>query len=99
LNEYTTSWRRLILNAPIQGSAAEAIKLAAAKVINDCGVAGTSPLRLMVHDELVCEVFADEVEEFSKCLTNAMISASESLHPGIHAGVELGHGHAWSAKI
>ena len=99
LNEYTSAWRRLILNAPIQGSAAEAIKLAAVRMVNDCGVSGTSPLRLMVHDELCCEVPSEEVEEFSACLTNAMISASESLHPGIRAGIELGHGSAWSAKL
>lgn len=102
LNPYTSAWRRLILNAPIQGSAAEAIKLSTINVIKNWhGTLNVSPscLRLSVHDELVCEVSKDKVEEFSKVLTDAMISASESLHPGIHAGVELGHGSAWSAKV
>jgi DNA polymerase-1 len=102
LNQYTNSWRRLILNAPIQGSAAEAIKLSAVNLIKNWN-GGTIPLqsvlRLMVHDELVCEIPKDDVEKFSQVLTEAMISASESLHPGILAGVELGHGSAWSAKV
>jgi DNA polymerase I-like protein with 3'-5' exonuclease and polymerase domains len=54
---------------------------------------------MLVHDELVCEVASDDVENFSQVLTEAMISASESLHPGISAGVELGHGSEWSAKL
>jgi DNA polymerase-1 len=102
LNEYTSSWKRLILNAPIQGSAAEAIKLAAVNLVKDWhGSLNVLPsaLRLMVHDELCCEVAEDDVEKFSEVLSNAMISASEMLHPGIHASVELGHGHSWASKI
>ena len=101
LNQYTSSWRRLILNAPIQGSAAEAIKLSAIRLMKNWHgtMPVTSALRMLVHDELVCEVASDDVENFSQVLTEAMISASESLHPGISAGVELGHGSAWSAKL
>jgi DNA polymerase-1 len=102
LNEYTTAWKRLKLNAPIQGSAAEAIKLSAVNLIK--GWHGgldvlPSVLRLMVHDELASEVASGNVGRFTPVLTNAMISASESLHPGIQAGVEVGVGSAWSAKI
>jgi DNA polymerase-1 len=102
LNQYTSSWRRLILNAPIQGSAAEAIKLSAVNLVKSWhGSLNVLPscLRLMVHDELCCEVASDDVERFSEVLSTAMISASESLHPGIRASVELGHGKNWSAKI
>jgi DNA polymerase-1 len=101
LNQYTNAWRRLILNAPIQGSAAEAIKLSAIRLMKNWHgtMPVTSALRMLVHDELVCEVASDDVENFSQVLTEAMISASESLHPGISAGVELGHGSEWSAKL
>jgi DNA polymerase-1 len=102
LNEYTNAWRRLILNAPIQGSAAEAFKLAVISLVKDWhGSLNVlvSVLRLFVHDEIVAEILKTDFEKFAPVLERAMISASESLHPGISAGVELGHGSAWSSKI
>jgi DNA polymerase-1 len=102
LNEYTNAWRRLILNAPIQGSAAEAFKLGVINtVVNWHGTLNIlkSILRLFVHDEEVCEVLKSESERFVEVLTRSMVEASESLHPGIKAGVEVGVGRTWAAKV
>jgi len=102
LNQYTTAWRRLKLNAPIQSSAAEAFKLAVINLVKEWhgGLdVRQSVMRLFVHDEIVCELHKDEVEKFSEVLSRVMIDASESLHPGIKAGVELGVGQSWDAKI
>lgn len=102
LNEYTSAWRRLILNAPIQGSAAEAFKLGAINLMKEWHGSldvQKSVMRLYVHDEICSEVRTEEVDRFIPILEHAMISASEFLHPGISAGVEVGHGRAWSSKI
>jgi DNA polymerase-1 len=102
LNEYTNAWRRLILNAPIQTSAALAFKLGVINLITEWhGFLDVlnSILRLFVHDEIVAEVLKSELAEFLPVIEHAMVSASESLHVGIKGGVEIGHGSAWSAKI
>lgn len=102
LNEYTSAWRRLILNAPIQTSAAIAFKLAVVNLVKDWHGSLdvlVSVLRLFVHDEIVSEVKKSEVDKFLPVLENAMISASEKLHPGIKAGCEIGHGKTWAAKV
>src|SRR5699024_8082383 len=55
---------RMALNAPIQGSAADLIKVAMLGVHAELGSRGlTSRLLLQVHDELVLEVAAGERAE------------------------------------
>lgn len=95
LNEYNSGWRRNVLNYPIQSSAADAMKIAAGRLSNRCG---NSPIRLFVHDEIVCEVPKDEVDEFMKCMEDVMLKSAEELHPTVHAGVDIGHGRTWASK-
>lgn len=96
LNEYTNAWRRAALNYPIQSSAAEAMKIASWRIVRDWD--GECPIRLFVHDEVVCEVTAERSEEFKAFLEKVMIDAAEELHPSVHAGVEIGVGSSWAAK-
>lgn len=61
------------MNTPIQGTAADIIKLAmirAEKALQDAGA--KSRILLQVHDELVLEVPATEVAEVTEILREAM---------------------------
>jgi DNA polymerase-1 len=83
---------RQALNAPLQGSAADIIKLAMVKV--DRALEGTRARMVMtVHDELVFEVPTSEVEELSKVIREAMESAIELSVP---LTVDLAWGANWA---
>ena len=69
---------RMALNAPIQGTAADLMKIA----MNDVQAAMReadlrSQLLLQVHDELVCETVADEVEVLTELLVSNMAGVIE----------------------
>ena len=67
---------RLAMNSPIQGSAADIIKLAMIKVYNELKNRGLkSKLILQVHDELIIDTLISEEAEVSKLLTDNMESA------------------------
>ncbi|MGL5244234.1 MAG: DNA polymerase, partial [Sarcina sp.] len=64
---------RLAMNAPIQGSAADIIKLSMVNVYNKLKENGLkSNLILQVHDELILNVVKEEVEEVKKLLKEEM---------------------------
>ena len=62
---------RAAINAPLQGSAADIIKLAMIAV-DKVLPKEQAKMLLQVHDELVFEVDADRVDEISKLITDAM---------------------------
>lgn len=62
---------RAAINAPLQGSAADLIKLAMIAV-DKVLPADNAKMLLQVHDELVFEVDADKVDEISELIKNAM---------------------------
>ena len=70
--------RREAINAPIQGSAADIIKLAMLRLPGELRQAGLSGrLLLQVHDELVLECPAGELAETARRATQVMQSAFE----------------------
>lgn len=69
---------RLAMNSPIQGSAADIIKIAMIKVAKALKEAGLkSKLVLQIHDELIIETADDEKEIVKKLLQDNMESAYE----------------------
>ena len=62
---------RAAINAPLQGSAADLIKLAMIAV-DKILPKEQAKMLLQVHDELVFEVDSDKVDEISKLITDAM---------------------------
>ncbi|HCN16764.1 MULTISPECIES: DNA polymerase I [Psychrobacter] len=62
---------RAAINAPLQGSAADLIKLAMIAV-DKVLPKDQAKMLLQVHDELVFEVDADKVDEISQLITDAM---------------------------
>ena len=73
---------RNAINAPIQGSAADVIKLAMIAVYHEMKKTGVrSQLILQVHDELVFDIHKDEVEQMKNLIKNAMESAVNLIVP------------------
>src|SRR5438270_11377330 len=67
---------RMALNAPIQGSAADIIKVAMLGVRRAMGAAGlSSRMLLQVHDELVLEIAAGEREQVEDLVRREMAGA------------------------
>ncbi len=84
---------RMALNAPIQGSAADIIKVAMLKV--DAALkesALKSRMLLQVHDELVFEVAPGEAEALEKLVREQMAAAAELTVP---LDVSVGTGASW----
>lgn len=69
---------RVALNTPIQGSAADIIKIAMVKVYKSLKEKNLkSKLILQIHDELIVDAVDDEVEEVKKLMKDIMESAVE----------------------
>jgi DNA polymerase-1 len=86
--------RRMALNAPIQGGAADILKLAMIKVdraLTTSGLDGT--MVLTVHDELVFDVAEGDLEATSRLVREAMESAYELSVP---LRVDQGWGRNWA---
>lgn len=81
------------LNTPIQGTAADIIKLAMVRVDNRLINEGLkSKLILQVHDELIVEAHKDEVDKVKQILSEEMQSAMELNVP---LKVDMSTGHSW----
>lgn len=84
---------RVALNTPIQGTAADIIKLAMVRVDNRLINEGLkSKLILQVHDELIVEAHKDEVDKVKQILSEEMQNAMELNVP---LKVDMSTGHSW----
>ncbi|CAA9317738.1 MAG: DNA polymerase I [uncultured Nocardioidaceae bacterium] len=84
---------RMALNAPIQGSAADIIKVAMLKV--DAAMSAgemASRMLLQVHDELVFEVAPGEGAALEELVRREMAAAAELTVP---LDVSVGTGPSW----
>ena len=81
---------RMAMNTPIQGTAADLIKIAMIRACDALRAAKVkSRILLQVHDELVLEVVADEIDAVSELLRTAMSGAAE-LHVPLAVDVHTG---------
>jgi len=84
---------RMALNAPIQGSAADIMKVAMLKVDRALAEAGArSRMLLQVHDELVLEIAPGERDDVEKLVRSEMGGAVEMDVP---LDVSVGVGRSW----
>ncbi|WP_435741485.1 DNA polymerase I [Nocardioides sp. SYSU DS0663] len=84
---------RMALNAPIQGSAADLIKIAMLRVDRAISEAGLrSRMLLQVHDELVLEVADGERDALEELVRREMAAAADLAVP---LDVSVGTGHSW----
>jgi DNA polymerase-1 len=82
---------RNAINTPVQGSAADMIKLAMVKIQNalDAGAFQTKMI-LQVHDELVFDVPKEELSTVRPIIEEAMKHALPGLKVPIEVGVDVG---------
>ncbi len=89
---------RIARNTPIQGSAADLLKLAMIQV-DEAIEAGTAPVKdaallLTVHDELVFEVAEASAPELMRWVKNQMENVYQLAVPLV---VDVGSGRTWGA--
>ncbi len=84
---------RNAINAPIQGSAADMIKVAMIHIHKDIQEKGLkSKMTMQVHDELVFDVLRSEVAEMKEIIAYRMKTAIKTAVP---IEVEIGEGNNW----
>lgn len=85
---------RNAINAPIQGSAADMIKIAMINIHNDFKAKNLrSKMLLQVHDELVFDVLKDEMDIVKEIVSQRMKNAIPSLKVPMEIG--MGTGNNW----
>jgi len=91
---------RAAINAPIQGTSADIIKRAMARMLPALEEAGLPHVRMLlqVHDELVFELPEGDVEKASPVIEKVMAEAAEpAVTLTVTLGVEIGTGASWDA--
>ena len=89
---------RAAINAPIQGTSADIIKRAMARMDGALAAAGLPHVRMLlqVHDELVFELPAGDVAAAAPIIKEVMASAAEpAVTLTVPLGVDVGHGPSW----
>lgn len=85
---------RAAINAPIQGGAADLIKMAMYKISEAFKTLNVkAKMILQVHDELIFEIPEDEIEKVSSLIKDLMENVAELSVP---LEVEIGTGHNWT---
>ncbi len=91
---------RAAINAPIQGTCADIIKRAMVRMLPALAKAGLPGVRMLlqVHDELVFEVAAPDVDAARTVIRRVMATAAEPLVSlSVPLDVEIGTGLTWGA--
>ncbi len=82
---------RNAINSPIQGSAADMLKIAMINIQNDFKIKNLkSKMLLQVHDELVFDVLKQELETVKVIIENRMKNAIHSLRVPMEVGIGVG---------
>lgn len=91
---------RAAINAPIQGTSADIIKRAMARMLPALAEAGLPDVRMLlqVHDELVFELPQRDVAAASAIIEQVMAQAAQPVVAlDVPLGVEIGTGQSWDA--
>ncbi len=88
---------RAAINAPIQGSAADIIRLAMIKIDNIIREKRMAKMLLQIHDELIFECLKKDENSVKKIIKDAMVSISTSEHHmfSIPLEVSINSGNNW----
>ena len=91
---------RAAINAPIQGTSADIIKRAMARMLPALAEADLGHVRMLlqVHDELVFELPEGDVEAASPVIEKVMAEAAlPAVELSVPLGIEIGTGASWDA--
>ncbi|NJM50114.1 MAG: DNA polymerase I [Sphingomonadales bacterium] len=91
---------RAAINAPIQGTSADIIKRAMARMDGALQKVGLSQVKMLlqVHDELVFELPQADVAAASEVIRNVMMGAAAPMvEISVPLGVDIGTGQSWGA--
>ncbi|MEC6986846.1 MAG: DNA polymerase, partial [Pseudomonadota bacterium] len=88
---------RAAINAPIQGSAADIIRLAMIKIDNILKEKQKANMLLQIHDELIFECLKKDENTVKKLIKDAMVSISTSDHHmfSVPLEVSINSGNNW----
>ena len=88
---------RAAINAPIQGSAADIIRLAMIKIDKILEAKQNAKMLLQIHDELIFECQKKDEDSVKKIIKDAMVSVSSSDHHmfSIPLEVSINSGNNW----
>ena len=87
---------RNAINSPIQGSAADLIKVAMLQIQKDLEAKQMkSKMLLQVHDELVFDAHKEELDDLKTLVEDRMVNAIKGLSVNLDVG--MGHGDNWLA--
>jgi len=95
-----TGSERAAINAPIQGSSADIIKRAMARMGPALAAAGLHQVRMLlqVHDELVFELPAGDAAAAAPVIERVMAEAAlPAVALDVPLGIEIGHAASWDA--
>ena len=84
---------RTAINTPIQGSAADILEIAMVKIHDKLSSGYKSKMILQVHDELLFEIYKDELDVVSEVVKEEMEGA---LTLEVPLKVDIGVGHSWA---
>ena len=82
----------MAINAPMQGTAADIIKLAMLAIDQEIGDSDDIKMIMQVHDELVFEVRSEKIEFYRRLIKEKMENAAQLAVPLI---VDVGVGQNW----
>ncbi|MDP4573549.1 DNA polymerase I [Qipengyuania sp. G39] len=91
---------RAAINAPIQGTSADIIKRAMARMMPALEEAGLGNVRMLlqVHDELVFELPESDLDQAKPVIERVMAEAAQpAVELTVPLGVEIGTGKSWGA--
>ena len=87
--------QRAAINQPLQGTAADLIKIAMIRV--DKAIAGMKTKMIMqVHDELVFEVPKDELEQLKEIISDCMALKDQNLK--VPLDIDINYGTSWKEE-
>jgi DNA polymerase-1 len=99
VNLYGGQWKRNAVNSPIQGTAAEMVKLAVVgfeKEWNGENFYDNLAFLLPIHDEALAREKEDKAERAKDCLEKNMLRVAKEFHPSVPAQVECGIADNWA---
>ena len=85
--------KRIAMNTPIQGTAADIIKLAMNRIYNKLKINNLkSKLIMQVHDELIVETVPDELDKIKEIMYEAM---EHVINLSVPLDIDLNTGKSW----